>query len=99
MLPSPALKPTTCERWSAAEAPTPPPGLAARLVLALVAGYKVLLSPHFTGSCRFHPSCADFMVEAVRIHGAARGVALGSRRLARCHPFGGHGFDPVPRKQ
>jgi putative membrane protein insertion efficiency factor len=54
------------------------------------------LSPLFTGSCRFQPSCADYMAEAVRTHGARTGVWMGLRRLARCHPFGSHGFDPVP---
>jgi uncharacterized protein len=72
------------------------PGVAANVVLALLSAYKLLLSPLFTGCCRFQPSCADYMAGAVRIHGAARGVGLGLKRLARCHPFGGHGFDPVP---
>jgi hypothetical protein len=80
-------------------APAPAPGAAATVVLVLVAGYKVLLSPLFTGACRFEPSCSDYMAEAVRRHGAARGGWLGLRRLARCHPFGSHGFDPVPGKQ
>jgi putative membrane protein insertion efficiency factor len=66
-------------------------------VLALLRAYKLLISPFFAGSCRFYPSCADYMKEAVLIHGAGRGVWLGLRRLARCHPFGGHGVDPVPR--
>lgn len=67
-------------------------------MLVLLRGYKLLFSPLFTGSCRFQPSCADYMAEAVRRHGAVRGVWLGMRRLARCHPFGGHGLDPVPRR-
>ena len=66
------------------------------LVLNLLRAYKVLFSPLFTGSCRFQPSCADYMAEAVRCHGVGRGMWLGVRRLARCHPFGNHGFDPVP---
>jgi putative membrane protein insertion efficiency factor len=74
-------------------------GLAARLVLALLRGYKILLSPLFTGSCRFSPSCSDYMAEAIRSHGLWTGVWLGIRRLARCHPFGGHGFDPVPTRR
>jgi putative membrane protein insertion efficiency factor len=73
-------------------------GPAAAVVLGLLRAYKILLSPLFTGSCRFQPSCADYMAEAVRRHGAARGVWLGARRLARCHPFGGHGLDPVPHR-
>jgi hypothetical protein len=66
-------------------------------VLALIRGYKLLISPLFAGCCRFHPSCADYMADAVRLHGSRRGVWLGLRRLGRCHPFGGHGVDPVPR--
>jgi putative membrane protein insertion efficiency factor len=69
----------------------------ARIVLGLLRGYKILISPLFTGSCRFHPSCADYMAEAVTIHGVRRGVWLGIVRLTRCRPFGGHGYDPVPR--
>ena len=72
------------------------PGLAARLVLALVGAYRVLLAPLVGGSCRFTPTCSVYMSDAVRQHGASRGGWLGLRRLARCHPFGSHGFDPVP---
>lgn len=67
-----------------------------RVVLAGLRAYKVLLSPLFTGSCRFTPSCSDYMAEAVRQHGVLRGGRLGLGRLARCHPFGSHGWDPVP---
>jgi hypothetical protein len=86
------------EPWNAVEPPGPAqgPGAGAVAVLALLSAYKVLLSPLFVGSCRFEPSCADYMAGAVRAHGAARGSWLGLRRLARCHPFGSHGFDPVP---
>jgi hypothetical protein len=59
-------------------------------------GYKLLLSPFFAGSCRFEPSCSDYMAESIRRHGVLRGGWLGARRLSRCRPFGGHGFDPVP---
>lgn len=68
------------------------------MVLGLLRAYKVLFSPLFAGSCRFQPSCADYMAEAVRRHGASRGVWLGLRRLSRCHPLGGHGLDPVPHR-
>lgn len=73
--------------------------LGTRLVLAALRAYKLLISPLFTGSCRFAPSCSDYMAEAVRVHGVGRGVWLGMRRLARCQPFGGHGFDPVPPRR
>lgn len=72
------------------------PSVAARVLLVAVRGYQILLSPLFAGSCRYIPSCSQFMAEAVRRHGAVRGGWLGVRRLARCHPLGSRGFDPVP---
>jgi len=73
------------------------PGLAASVALALLRAYKILISPLFTGCCRYYPSCADYTKEAVEMHGAGRGLWLGAQRLSRCHPFGRHGVDPVPR--
>ena len=70
--------------------------LTARAVMAALKLYKLLLSPLFAGSCRYLPSCSDYMAEAVERHGAAAGTALGLRRLSRCHPLGGSGLDPVP---
>ncbi|MDA1184237.1 MAG: membrane protein insertion efficiency factor YidD [Acidobacteria bacterium] len=93
------MKSTTKPHCNAVDE-TPPPqpiGLAARGVIGLLRAYKLLISPIFTGCCRFYPSCADYMREAVETHGARRGVWLGVRRLAHCHPFGRHGVDPVPR--
>ncbi|HEY3052001.1 MAG TPA: membrane protein insertion efficiency factor YidD [Thermoanaerobaculia bacterium] len=62
----------------------------------LIRGYKILISPHFRGACRFLPSCADYAAEAIQRHGVVRGSALAIRRLARCHPFCSAGHDPVP---
>jgi len=62
----------------------------------LIRGYKVLLSPYFTGSCRFLPSCADYADEAIARHGLTYGSWLTARRLARCHPLCAGGHDPVP---
>ena len=75
---------------------TGPEGFAARAILLLIRAYKLCFSPLFAGSCRFVPSCADYMAEAVRQRGAALGVGLGLARLARCHPLCAPGFDPVP---
>jgi putative membrane protein insertion efficiency factor len=75
---------------------TPRCSVAAAIALTSLRAYKVFLSPLFTGSCRFYPSCADYMSEAIQIHGATKGIWLGIRRLGRCHPLGSHGVDPVP---
>jgi len=69
--------------------------MARALVLGFIKIYKVTISQLFTGACRFYPSCADYMSEAVSLYGVRRGVFLGTRRLLRCHPFGGSGYDPV----
>jgi hypothetical protein len=61
--------------------------------------YKAAVSPFFAGSCRYLPSCSEYMAEAVERHGAAAGLALGLSRLARCQPFGGSGHDPVPERR
>jgi putative membrane protein insertion efficiency factor len=65
--------------------------------------YKLTLSPLFSllagpgSGCRFHPTCSRYFLEAVELHGAWRGGWLGLKRLARCHPWGGQGEDPVPK--
>jgi len=58
--------------------------------------YKVTLSPWIGRSCRFLPTCSDYARDALILHGPIKGGALAVRRLCRCHPFGGSGFDPVP---
>lgn len=65
------------------------------LLLLLLDGYKQFVSPWLPSACRFHPTCSIYMREAVDRYGAARGVWLGLRRLARCHPFHPGGVDPV----
>ena len=71
-------------------------GLGQRAVMALIRGYQLAFSPAYAGSCRYIPSCSAYALEAVERFGAIRGSWLAVRRLARCHPFGGHGLDPVP---
>jgi uncharacterized protein len=58
--------------------------------------YQWTLSPLLPRACRFAPSCSEYTAEAILTHGPVRGVRLGLRRLGRCHPWGGHGYDPVP---
>ena len=68
----------------------------AGLLAALIRGYQLALSPLLPPSCRFHPSCSQYALEAVTRHGALEGGWLAARRLARCHPFHPGGYDPVP---
>ena len=70
--------------------------LAARPLVAAVRLYQVTLRPWLGTQCRYHPTCSDYAVEALRVHGALRGSRLALRRLLRCHPLGGGGYDPVP---
>jgi uncharacterized protein len=70
--------------------------LPQRLLALLIRGYQRLLSPLLPPSCRFHPSCSQYALEAIHRHGALKGSWLAVRRLARCHPFNAGGFDPVP---
>lgn len=69
--------------------------MRALLILA-VRGYQVTLGPLLGGNCRFEPSCSNYMIEALRVHGALKGTLLGLWRILRCHPFGAQGYDPVP---
>jgi putative membrane protein insertion efficiency factor len=70
--------------------------LTVLVLQGLIRAYQLLLSPLLPPSCRYLPSCSDYAVEAVGRYGAIVGVGLAARRLARCHPWGGSGYDPVP---
>jgi hypothetical protein len=63
---------------------------------ALVRGYRLVLRPIIPASCRFTPSCSEYALESLSRHGAGRGSWLTLRRLLRCQPWGGFGYDPVP---
>ena len=65
-------------------------------LLALVALYRYAISPWLGANCRFEPSCSQYALEALRAHGAFKGSWLALRRIGRCHPWGGSGYDPVP---
>lgn len=66
------------------------------LMRGLVHAYRLVLSPLLGPSCRFQPTCSEYALDALSRHGAARGSWLTLRRMLRCHPWGGSGWDPVP---
>ena len=66
------------------------------LLIAAVRAYRLLVSPLLAPRCRYLPTCSEYAIEALRRHGALRGGLLALRRILRCHPWGGHGYDPVP---
>lgn len=67
-----------------------------RLLILLVRGYQLVLSPLLPGACRYTPSCSEYGLQALRKHGPWRGGRLTLKRFLSCHPWGGHGYDPVP---
>jgi uncharacterized protein len=66
------------------------------LLMGLVKAYRLLLSAHMGGACRFTPTCSQYALQALDAHGAAQGAYLTLKRLARCHPWCEGGHDPVP---
>ena len=69
-----------------------------RLLHWLIRFYQIAISPLLGPRCRYIPTCSQYSLEAVQIHGAGRGVWLATKRICRCHPWGGSGYDPVPSK-
>lgn len=66
------------------------------LLIAPIRFYQLAISPHFPGACRYTPTCSAYAIEAIRRHGPLRGSWLALKRILRCHPWGGSGYDPVP---
>jgi len=66
------------------------------VLIALLRGYRAVISPLYGQVCRYHPSCSAYALEAVQVHGSIKGTWLAVRRLGRCHPWAAGGHDPVP---
>ena len=70
--------------------------MVARILIGAIVVYQKAISPVLPAACRYTPSCSQYAKEAVQKYGAVTGSWLATRRLLRCHPWGGHGHDPVP---
>jgi len=70
--------------------------LLARPLIWLVKVYRYAISPWLGGNCRYQPTCSSYAIEALQMHGAVRGSWLAAKRIGRCNPWGGSGYDPVP---
>lgn len=70
---------------------------AVKLLLLPIRFYQLSISPLTGPSCRFTPTCSQYAAEAIKLHGPLRGTLLAAKRLMRCHPWGGCGYDPVPQ--
>jgi putative membrane protein insertion efficiency factor len=70
-----------------------------RILTALIRGYQYFISPMLGQRCKYYPSCSNYTLEAIKVHGPFKGVALGAWRLLRCNPFSNGGFDPVPPRK
>jgi uncharacterized protein len=68
------------------------------ILIGLIKGYRMLISPLFAPTCRFQPTCSQYAMEAIDRFGTVRGTWLAVRRITRCHPFHPGGYDPVPPK-
>lgn len=70
--------------------------LLAELLILPIKFYRACISPMLPAVCRYQPTCSQYAIEALRRHGPLKGLWLAVRRISRCHPWGGSGYDPVP---
>ena len=66
------------------------------ILILIIKFYKQGISPYIPGACRFTPTCSEYTVECIEKYGVIKGGILAAKRIGRCHPWGGHGHDPVP---
>jgi putative membrane protein insertion efficiency factor len=74
-------------------------GSPSRVIVAVIRAYRSVVSPMLGRHCRYHPTCSAYAIEAIDIHGLARGGLLALRRIARCHPWAAGGIDRVPARR
>ena len=68
-------------------------------LLLLIRGYQLIISPLLVSNCRFMPTCSEYAMESLRSHGLIKGSYLTIKRIGKCHPWGSHGYDPIPTKK
>ena len=73
--------------------------MLSKLMIGLIVGYQRLISVWTLPSCRYHPTCSEYAKDAIQSHGAALGGWMAMKRIGRCHPWGGSGYDPVPERE
>ncbi|MFN8321489.1 MAG: membrane protein insertion efficiency factor YidD [Chitinophagales bacterium] len=66
------------------------------ILILIINFYRTVISPILPPRCRYNPTCSEYAVQAIKKHGSFKGSWLSLKRIARCHPWGGHGYDPVP---
>jgi hypothetical protein len=67
--------------------------------ILLIRFYQAAISPYTPATCRFSPTCSSYSIEALKVHGLLKGSWLAVKRIGKCHPWGGSGYDPVPKKE
>ena len=67
-------------------------------LILIIKFYKYFISPYFPSTCRYLPTCSEYSITAFQKHGFLNGFYYSLKRILKCHPFGGHGYDPVPKK-
>ena len=68
------------------------------LLLFLIRAYQLIISPILGLNCRFAPTCSEYAMESLKSHGLIKALFLAIKRIVKCHPWGGHGYDPIPTK-
>lgn len=73
--------------------------IISRILVFFIRIYQYTISPLLGANCRYTPTCSAYAVEAIQVHGPIKGSYLATKRILSCHPWGGHGYDPVPKKK
>ena len=73
--------------------------LTSKCLILIIRFYQIFISPLTGNNCRYHPTCSAYFIKSLQIQGPIKGFVLGVKRISKCHPWGGKGYDPVPEKE